>query len=75
MDCGDDLKSIRNIISKFEAMIFEILTSFYHKIIEYIGIELFEIFNNDFWNPHIISSQNNITHKNLNFSKFFDNGF
>ena len=49
-------------------MIFEILTSVHHKIIEYIRIIFFfKIFDNDFRNRHIISSQNNKIHKNSIF--------
>ena len=38
--------------------------------IEYIRIEFFQFFNNDFWNPHSISSENNRIHKNRIFQNF-----
>ena len=39
-------------------MIFEILTKFHHKMIEYKRNHFFSISKDDFWNPHLISSQN-----------------
>ena len=35
----------------------------------------FKICSNDFWNPHIISSENDKIHKNKKFSIIFDNVF
>ena len=58
----------KSIFFQFQKMIYEILTKFHHKMIKYIRNQFFSISNDDFWNPHLISSENDRIHKKSIFS-------